>query len=56
MCHSCIKMNSSSNDSVVHVMNVEITPEDDLLFTTMQIVLLVFLYFVGLYINIKLSQ
>ena len=47
-------MNSSFNDSVLPAMNVEITSERDLLLTTLQIVLQVFLYFVGLYINIKL--
>ena len=48
-----IKMNNSSNDTVLHVVNFEITSEDDPVFSIIHILLQVFLFSVGLFINIK---
>ena len=50
------KMNSSSNDTIFNVTNIEIASEDDHLFSIIYIILQVLLFSIGLFINLKLIR
>ena len=49
-------MNSSLNDTIFNVTNIEVTSEDDHLFSIIYIILQVLLFSIGLFINLKLIR